>query len=65
MPLHTATRSIAIGNEKLQSWATSADTSAGEVSLLVPHNNAKLAESKGRRVYDLTANNSLSAAKCS
>jgi len=65
MPLLTATRSIAIGNEKLQSWATSADTSAGEVSLLVPHNKAQLAESNGRRVYDLTANNGLSAGRCS
>ena len=63
MPLRTATRSIAIGNEKLQSCTTSADTSAGEVSLLVPHNNAHIADSKGRRVYDLTANDSLSAAR--
>jgi hypothetical protein len=55
MPLRTATRSIATGNEKLQSCTTSADTSAGEVSLQVPHNNAHIAKSKGRRVYDRTA----------
>jgi len=64
MPLRTATWSIAIGNEKLQSWTTSADTSAGEVSLLVEHNNAHLAGSNGRWFYDVTANNSLSAARC-
>ena len=56
MPQCRETRSIAIANEKIQSCTTSADTSAGEVSLLVLHNDAYLPESKGRRVYDWTAN---------